>query len=331
MNSSYHPHLNPKLFDKDVEQAATRDGLGSGLVVAGTADPAVVGLCADLTESTRMDSFAKQFPSRFFEIGVAEQNMAGVAAGLALAGKIPFMASYATFSPGRNWDQIRVSIAYSQANVKIAGCHAGVSVGPDGATHQALEDLALMRVLPNMTVIYPCDSLEAQKAVIAAAAHLGPVYLRFNREKTPIMTTDTTPFAIGKATTIRDGADVAIITTGPMLYEAILAAETLTQDKIQATIINLATLKPLDEETLLRIAQHTKAVVTAEEHQVNGGLFGAISQFYSQHYPVPIEPVAVNDRFGESGEPDQLLKKFGLKSRDIRSACHRVLTRKEKK
>ncbi len=323
----YSTYLNPMLFDKDVEQQPTRNGFGEGLVLAGTENPDVVGLSGDLTESTRMDGFAKQFPERFFEVGVAEQNMAGIAAGLALAGKIPFMSSYATFSPGRNWDQLRVSICYSEANVKLAGCHAGISVGPDGATHQALEDLAITRVLPNLTVISPCDSIEARKATVAAAHHMGPVYLRFSREKTPIITSELTSFVIGKAQLMRDGDDVAIIATGPLVYEALLAAETLTQDKIQATVLNLHTIKPLDTTTLERIGRHCKAIVTVEEHQIHGGLFGAVSEFYSRHLPLPVEPVAMADRFGESGQPDELLKKFSLKARDIRGAVHRVLKR----
>jgi transketolase len=328
MTQHYATHLNPKLFDKDVEQAPTRNGFGEGLVLAATADPSVVGLSADLVESTRMEAFAKQFPDRFFEMGVAEQNMMGVAAGLALSGKTAFLSSYATFSPGRNWDQLRVSVCYSEANVKIAGCHAGISVGPDGATHQALEDIAMTRVLPNLIVLYPTDAIEARKATQAAAQHKGPVYLRFARDKTPVITTENSPFIIGKANILRDGPDVAILATGPLVYEALLAAETLTQEKIQATVVSVPSIKPLDSETLLRVAKHCKAIVTVEEHQVNGGFFGAISEFYAQHHPLPIEPVAVMDRFGESGEPQELLKKFGLKARDIRSAVHRVMKRR---
>ncbi len=326
--SAYASHLNPHLFSKELEQIATRDGFGEGLLRAAQASAEVVGLTADLAESTRMEAFAKAYPERFFEMGVAEQNMMGVAAGLALTGKTAFISSYATFSPGRNWDQLRVSVCYSQANVKIAGCHAGISVGPDGATHQALEDLAITRTLPNLTVISPCDSLEARKATLAAAEHQGPIYLRFGREKTPVITSEISPFHIGKATVLRDGSDVALIATGPLVYEALVAAETLTQEKIQATVINLATLKPLDRETLLRIGKHCRAVVTIEEHQIFGGLFGAVSEFYAQHLPLPIEPVAVLDRFGESGQPQELLKKFNLKARDIRSAVHRVLKRR---
>lgn len=326
--SNYASHLNPNFFKKDVAMADTRTGFGEGLVLAADENQAVVGLSADLTDSTKMGEFAKKYADRFFNVGVAEQNMAGIAAGLALSGKIPFFSSYAVFSPGRNWDQIRVSICYSEANVKIAGCHAGVSVGPDGATHQALEDIAMMRVLPNMTVLYPCDSIEARKATIAAAHHQGPVYIRLAREKTPVVTTEASPFIIGKASTLRDGADVAIIATGPLVAEALLAAETLTQERIQATVVNVPTIKPLDEETLLRVGKHCGAVVTVEEHQVNAGFFGAISEFYAAQHPLPIEPIAMFDRFGESGKPEELLKKYNLKARDIRSAVHRVLKRK---
>lgn len=324
----YAHHLNHDLFVKELEQAPTRQGFGEGLVLAADADPNVVGLSADLTGSTKMDGFAAKYPDRFFQVGVAEQNMMGVAAGLALAGKTPFLASYAVFSPGRNWDQLRVSVCYSEANVKIAGCHAGISVGPDGATHQALEDIAITRVLPNMTVIYPCDSVEAKKATLAAAQHRGPVYLRLAREKTPIMTSAISPFIVGKAEVFRDGADVLIIASGPLVYEALLAAETLTQDRIQAAVINLHTIKPLDGETLHRLGKQCKAVVTVEEHQVHGGVYGAVSEFYARNLPLPIEPIAVMDQFGESGEPDELLKKFKLTSRDIRTAVHRALKRK---
>ncbi len=330
MTNAYAKHLNPNLFHKDIESLPTRTGFGEGLVLAADENLQVVGLSGDLTESTRMDLFAKKFPERFFEVGVAEQNMMGIAAGLALSGKIPYLSSYATFSPGRNWDQLRVSVCYSEANVKIAGCHTGISVGPDGATHQALEDIAITRVLPNLTVIYPCDSIEARKATIAAAHHKGPVYLRFAREKTPVITTEASPFIIGKATVLRDGADVAIFATGPLLYEALQAAETLTQDRIQATVVNVPTIKPLDEETLLRVGKHCKAIVTIEEHQVHGGFFSAISELFARRLPLPIEPIAMADRFGESGQPDELLKKFGLKAKDVRSAAHRAMKRKEK-
>jgi transketolase len=324
----YAHHLQHDLFAATIEQSPTRQGFGDGLVAAADADTRVVGLSADLVESTKMNGFAAKYPERFFEVGVAEQNMMGIAAGLALSHKVPFISSYAVFSPGRNWDQLRVSVCYSNANVKIIGCHTGVSVGPDGATHQALEDIAITRVLPNLIVLYPCDAIEAKKATIAAAQHDGPVYVRLAREKTPVMTSAVTPFQIGKAEVFRDGADVLIIASGPLVYEALQAAETLTQDKIQATVLNLHTIKPLDAQTLLRLGKHCRAVVTVEEHQVTGGIFGAISEFYARNLPVPIEPIAVMDQFGESGQPEELLKKFHLKAKDIRTAVHRVLKRK---
>lgn len=309
--------LNPKLFAKDVEMVPTRNGYGDGVVEAGTANPDVVVLCCDLTESTRSLAFAQTFPQRFFEMGVAEQNMAGVAAGMATVGKIPFISSYAVFSPGRNWDQIRVSIAYSNLNVKIMGAHAGISVGPDGATHQALEDIAIMRVLPNMVVISPCDVHEARRAVLAAAKYIGPVYIRFTREKTPVITRKTAPFEIGKAYVLREGSDVTIIATGPLVFEALLAAEQLHKHGIGAEVINCPTIKPLDEKTILKSVQKTGAAVTVEEHQIAGGMFGAVAEFLSRTNPVPILPVGMNDTFGESGTPNELLKKYGMAARDI--------------
>lgn len=309
--------LNPKIFAKDVEMVPTRNGYGDGVVEAGRANQNVVVLCCDLTESTRSLAFAKEFPQRFFEMGVAEQNMAGVAAGMATAGKIPFISSYAVFSPGRNWDQIRVAIAYSDLNVKIMGAHAGISVGPDGATHQALEDIAITRVLPNMTVISPCDVHEARRAVIAASKHIGPVYIRFGREKTPVITKKTAPFEIGKAYVLREGTDVSLIATGPLVYEALLAAEQLQKRGIEAEVINCPSIKPLDEKTILKSIQKTGGAVTIEEHQIVGGLFGAVAEFLSRTNPVPIMPVGMSDCFGESGTPDELLTKYGMRAKDI--------------
>lgn len=306
-------YLNPKLFSKNIEMEPTRNGYGRGLVEAGKRDKNVVVLCCDLKDSTRSKMFEDKFPDRFVEIGVAEQNMAGIAAGMSFAGKIPFISSYAVFSPGRNWDQIRVSICYSNANVKIAGAHSGISVGPDGATHQALEDIAITRVLPNMTVIAPCDSIETAKATVAAAKIKGPVYIRFAREKTPIITTPKTPFKIGKAEVYREGGNVSIIACGPLVYEALAAAEHLYKKyKIDCEVINSHTIKPLDEKTILRSAKKTGAVVTVEEHQMAGGLGGAIAEFLSREYPVYIERVGVEDTFGESGTPDELLKEYKL-------------------
>jgi transketolase len=317
--------LNPKLFSKDVEMIPTRNGYGDGAVEAGRANPNVVVLCCDLVESTRSLPFAKAFPQRFFEMGVAEQNMAGVGAGMAATGKIPFISSYAVFSPGRNWDQIRVSIAYSNLNVKIMGAHSGISVGPDGATHQALEDIAIMRVLPNMVVLAPCDAHEARKAVLAAAKYVGPVYIRFTREKTPVITRPSTPFEIGKAVVLREGSDVTLIACGPLVYEALLAAEQLSKRGIDAEVINCPSIKPLDKKTILKSVQKTGAAVTIEEHQTTGGLFGAIAEFLSQTNPVPIIPVGMDDTFGESGTPEELLKKYGMKAANIVAAAQKIL------
>ncbi len=317
--------LNPKLFSKDVEMIPTRNGYGEGVVEAGKSNQNVVVLCCDLMESTRSLAFAEAFPTRFFEMGVAEQNMAGVGAGMAATGKIPFISSYAVFSPGRNWDQIRVSIAYSNLNVKIMGAHSGISVGPDGATHQALEDIAIMRVLPNMVVLAPCDAHEARKAVLAAAKYIGPVYIRFTREKTPVITRPSTPFEIGKAVVLREGTDITLIACGPLVYEALLAAEQLSKRGIDVEVINCPSIKPLDKKTILKSVQKTGAAVTIEEHQTTGGLFGAIAEFLSQTNPVPIIPVGMNDAFGESGTPDELLKKYGMKAVNIVAAVQKIL------
>ncbi|MBI4281456.1 transketolase family protein [Candidatus Uhrbacteria bacterium] len=320
-------YLNPKLYAKDVEQVPTRNGYGDGLVLAAEKDVNVVGLCADLTESIRMLAFAKKFPERFIQMGVAEQNMASVAAGLAVEGKIPFFASYAVFSPGRSWDQIRVNGCYNNANIKVVGAHAGISVGPDGATHQALEDIAIMRVLPNMIVIVPCDTLETKKATLAAAAYKGPVYLRLTREKTPVMTTEQTPFVIGKASVYREGTDVTIIGCGPLLYEALIAAEQL-KGKVSVEVINCPTIKPLDSATIIASAKKTGAVVTVEEHQITGGLGGAICEALAEAYPVPVIRVGMPDSFGESGNPDELLTKYGMKAKDIIATVRKAVSNK---
>jgi transketolase len=321
--------LNPKIFDNDAAAAPTRDGYGTGLVAAGDADNNVVALCADLTESTRVDAFAKKFPQRFFELGVAEQNMAAVAAGLGVTGKIPFIASYATFSPGRNWEQIRTTIAYNNANVKIAGHHAGISVGPDGATHQATEDIAIMRALPNMKVFVPCDAIEARKATLASAQVYGPVYLRFQREKTPIMTTDETPFIPGKAEIFWQSKkpEVLIIGCGGLLFNALLAARELEEEKIGSVVLNCASIKPIDEKKIAELAKKIGAVVTVEEHQVMGGLGSAVAEVLAKHAPAPIEFVGMQDTFGESGAPDELIKKYGMTSKDIVAAAKRALRR----
>lgn len=321
--------LNPKIGLPDIEQVPSRNGFGEGLLFLGEHNPEVVALTGDLAESTRVLDFAKKYPERFVECGVAEQNMMGVAAGMALAGKTPFVASYATFSPGRSWDQLRVSVAYSMANVKVAGSHTGLSVGPDGATHQALEDIAITRVIPNLTVVVPCDSIEARKTTIALGTTAGPAYFRLGREKTPVMTTDGTPFTVGKASVFKEGSDVAVIGSGPILYNGMLAALELEKEGISVLVINNHTIKPMDVETIVWAAKLTGSVVTLEEHQVMGGAGSAVAEVLAQNYPVPIEMVGMRDSFGESGDPDQLIKKFGMDKDAIKQAIHKVLKRKQ--
>ena len=320
--------LNPKLFKEDIEQVPTRFGYGEGLVIAGKENANIVALCADLTDSTRTSVFKKEFPDRFIEVGIGEQNMASLASGMAAVGKIPFISSYAMFSPGRNWEQIRTTICYNNQNVKIAGAHSGVSVGPDGATHQAIEDMAITRVVPNMVVIAPCDAIEAKKATISAARHKGPVYIRFTREKTPVMTTEETPFEIGQAEIYREGKDISIIACGPLLYEALKAAEELAKEGIEAEVINNHTIKLMDKETILKSVQKTRCVVTIEEHQAMGGMGSAVSEILSQNHPAPMEIIGVKDRFGESGEPSELLEKFGLTSKNVIEAAKKAIKRK---
>lgn len=323
--------LNPKLFEDDIEQVPSRDGFGEGLVLAAIIDERIVALCADLTESTRMEEFKKQFPGRFFDVGVAEQNLVTVASGMAAAGKVPFTSSYATFSPGRNWEQIRTTICYNDVPVKIVGSHAGISVGPDGATHQALEDLAIMRALPNMVVICPCDAIEAKKATLAIAKNNKPSYLRLSRDKVATITTEDTPFEIGKAEVLYEGKNVTVIACGQMVYKALLAAEELKDQKISVRVINCHTIKPIDAKTILKAAEETGAIVTAEEHQITGGLGGAVAEVISQHFPVPLKIIGIEDRFGESGEPQELLEKFGLTKEAIIRGILQVLRMKEKK
>ena len=320
--------LNPTLFDKKIESVATRDGYGQGLVELGEKNEEVVVLTGDLAESTRVLEFAKKFPERFFDCGVAEQNMMGIATGLALSGKIPFVSSYAVFSPGRSWDQLRVSVCYSKANVKIAGAHAGLSVGADGATHQALEDIAITRVLPNLTVVVSCDAVETKKATIAAAAISGPVYFRFAREKTPVITTKATSFKIGRAEIFKPGSDVAIIACGPLVYESLLAARELENEGVSAMVINNHTVKPIDQKILISVANQTGCVVTVEEHQVAGGMGSAVAEVLAKHLPVPVEFVGMQDQFGESGKPAELLEKYGLTVSVIKEAARRVIKRK---
>lgn len=322
--------LNPKLFDKDVEQIPTRNGYGDALVELGVRSQEIVVLTGDLKESTRVEEFAKKFPDRFIECGVAEQNMMGIAAGLAAAGKIPFVSSYAVFSPGRSWDQLRVSVCYSNLNVNIVGAHTGVSVGPDGATHQALEDIAITRVLPNMTVVVPCDYLETKKATLAAADRLGPYYSRFTREKTPVITTKETPFEIGKAEVFADyGDDAAILACGPLVYQSLVAARELEKEGIRVRVINNHTIKPMDVGTVMKTARDCGAVVTVEEHQVMGGMGSAVAEVLAQNYPVPIEFVGMQNTFGESGQPEELLEKYGMSVVKIKEAVRKTISRKK--
>lgn len=307
-----HYQLVDNLFSDDIAREPIRAGFGRGLKAAGEKDDAVVALCADLTESTQMSKFKEAFPERFVEIGVAEQNLVTVASGMARAGKIPFTSSYAAFSPGRNWEQIRTTICLNDQPVKVVGSHAGVSVGPDGATHQMLEDLALMRVLPNMVVIAPGDSVEAEKATLAAAVNGKPTYLRLAREKTPIFSTPDSPFEIGKAYVLRDGKDVSLMGTGSMTYQLLVAADELSRHGIEAEVVHVPTVKPLDVDTILASAKRTGRVVTAEEGQAAAGFGGAIGELLGENLPMPIHRIGMKDRFGESGDPDALLEHFGL-------------------
>lgn len=321
-------HLNPNIFDPKVEKIPTRNGYGDALMELGETNPDVVVLTGDLAESTRVLPFWKKYPERFVECGVAEQNMMGVAAGLAFGGKIPFVSSYAVFVPGRNWDQLRVSVCYGRANVKVAGAHSGISVGPDGATHQALEDIAITRVLPNLTVVVPCDAEETRKATHAVAERVGPCYFRFAREKTPVITTKDTPFEIGKSYVCAEGEDVTIAACGPLLAEALIAARELESEGIHAEVLNCHTLKPFDDVTLIASVKKTNCCVTVEEHQVTGGLAGAVAECVGRNFPVPLETVGMQNTFGESGEPDELLAKYGMKAKDVVAAAKKVLKRK---
>lgn len=322
-------NLNTRLFDADVEQVAIRTGFGEGLVLAGEANPLVVVLCGDLTESAQALAFKLKFPDRFVELGVAEQNMAAVASGMAAMGKIPFITSYAMFSPGRNWEQIRTTIAYNNRPVKIAGSHAGVSVGPDGGTHQAIEDIAITRVIPRMIVICPCDAIEARKATVASVATGTPVYLRLAREKTPVMTTDDTPFQIGRAQIAwtSDAPSVGLVATGALLHKALLAARVLQDDGIEVEVINLATIKPLDTEALVALAKKAKRIVTIEEHQISGGMGSAVAECLAKHHPVPMRFIGVDDRFGQSGTPEELIEYYGMGRDAIVAAARELVAR----
>jgi transketolase len=309
-------------------QKDTRSGFGAGLLEAARLDERVVGLCADLTGSLMMDAFQKEFPHRFFQAGIAEANMMGLAAGLATGGKIPFTGTFANFSTGRVYDQIRQSIAYSDKNVKICASHAGLTLGEDGATHQILEDIGLMKMLPGMTVINPCDYNQTKAATLAIAKHHGPVYLRFGRPKWPVFTPENQVFEIGKALMLNEGTDVSIFATGHLVWKAIQAGEALAEKGISAEIINIHTIKPLDAEAVLNSVRKTRCVVTAEEHQINGGLGDSIAQLLARNYPTPVEMVAVMDSFGESGKPEELLTKYHLDSADVVAAAERAIARK---
>lgn len=325
MNNSQY--LSPKLYNDNIEMLPIRKGFGEGLVEAGRADKNIVALSADLTESTQMEAFRQAFPDRFIEIGVAEQNLVTVGSGLAAIGKKPFVTSYAGFSPGRNWEQIRTTICLNQQNVKIIGSHAGVSVGPDGATHQMLEDIGLMRILPNMTVVVPADSIEAKKATLALAKTTTPAYLRLAREKTAVFTTLESPFEIGKAQVLTTGSDVSIVACGPLVYEALLAAEQLKRHNVSAEVINCATIKPLDSDTIVASAKRTGCVVSVEEAQIACGLGSAIAELLSEVLPTPMARVGVQDRFGQSGEVAQLWREYELDAPAITKAVMKILPR----
>lgn len=310
------------------EKKDTRSGFGAGLLELGRTNPDVVALCADLTGSLKMDAFAKEFPDRFFQVGIAEANMMGMAAGMTIGGKIPFTGTFANFSTGRVYDQIRQSIAYSGKNVKICASHAGLTLGEDGATHQILEDLGLMKMLPGMVVINPCDYNQTKAATLAIAKYNGPVYLRFGRPTVPNFTLDNQEFEIGKAVVLNEGKDVSIFATGHLVWKAIEAGQQLAELGINADIINIHTIKPLDEAAILNSVKKTRCVVTAEEHNYLGGLGESIAGFLARNFPAPIEMVAVNDSFGESGTPDQLMKKYGLEADNIVAAVHKAMGRR---
>lgn len=306
----------------------TRDGYGEALLLLGESNPDVVVLDADLAMSTRTNWFRDKYPERFFDIGIAEQDMLGTAAGLAMGSKIPFATTYGVFIAGRAWDQIRTTICYANLNVKIAGMHGGISVGPDGATHQALEEIALMRVLPNMRMVVPCDAIEARKATLGAAQICGPIYLRFTREGTPVLTEEDDAWQLGKANVMRTGSDVTIIGCGPVLYKALLAADELAKEGVSCRVINMHTIKPIDASAILAAAQETGAIVTLEEHQINAGLGSAVAEVLVKHNPVPVEMVGIMDTFGESGTPVELAAKYGLTQKEVKAAVQKVLGRK---
>ena len=323
--------LNKKIFERDIETESIRKGFGEGLLEAGRINKNIVGLCADLADSTFMSLFKKEFPERFVEIGVAEQNLASVASGMSAMGKVPFISSYAMFSPGRNWEQIRTTICYNDRPVIIVGSHAGVSVGPDGGTHQATEDIAITRVIPNITVISPCDSIEARKATIEASKIGKPVYIRLSREKSPIITTNESNFEIGKAELFFDTkgpADVLVVATGALLYRAVQVANMFEDQGLNVKVLNLHTIKPIDSKTIIEYAKEAGAVVTVEEHQIAGGMGSAVAEVLAREYPVPIEFVGVKDLFGQSGKPDELISHYEMDEKAIRTAIQKVMKRK---
>lgn len=323
--------LNPKLFDEDVEVLPTRAGYGKGLLELGEKNPNVVALCADLTESTHTHLFAEKFPDRFIQTGIGEQNMAAIAAGLGVTGKIAFISSYATFSPGKNWETLRTTAVYNQANVKIAGHHSGTMTGPDGATHQATEDIAITRCWPDIEIYVPCDAIESKKATIASANTSLPVYLRYTRDKTPVITTEETPFEVGKFQEFwtHDNPQATIFATGYMLYYALVAAKELEEEGFPTLVINVSTIKPLDEEGLMRFTGHTKAVVTVEDHQVMGGMGSAIAEVLAKTNPLPVEFIGLQNTFAESGAPKEILEKYGMDVKAIKAAVKKVIGRKK--
>lgn len=323
-------HLVDNIRAKDAKKESIRDGFGRGLLEAAKKNDQIVGVCADLTDSTKMSLFAEAFPERFIEAGIAEQNIVTVGSGLAAMGKVPFVSSYAAFAPGRCWEQIRTTICLNDQPVKIIGSHAGLYTSPDGATHQALEDITLMRVLPNMVVLVPCDSVESEKMAHAMAASKQPNYIRLARGASTVITTDKTPFEIGKAYVFREGSDLTIAATGTMTYEALVAADILKKDGISVEVVHVPTIKPLDEDTILRSAQKTGAVIVAEEGQINGGLGGAVAELLGERLPTPLKRIGMRDAFGESAqEPAELLKHFGLTGAHIAMAAHHVLEHKK--
>jgi transketolase len=316
-------------YRKGVAQVPTRNGFGEGLVESGTRNPNVIGICADLSESTRFEAFKKAHPAQYVEIGVAEQMLVAMAGGLASVGKIPWIASYAMFNPGRSWEQVRTIMALNDTNVKISGAHAGVSVGPDGATHQAIEDIAIMRVIPHMTVVVPCDSVQTKKATLALSERWGPTYLRLGREKSPVITTEETPFTVGEAQIFREGGDVAIVACGILVYNSLMAADKLSRENgIECRVVNNHTVKPMDEAAIVAAARDCGAIVTVEEHQKHAGMGSRVAEIVAQKHPVPIEFIGVDDRFGQSGDPLELIEYYGMGIDAIVAAVRKVAKRK---